>query len=313
MLVGILSFRNHRYHPNRRLEEAARARGHRTVLLHPARVYLSVSRDGLRIGHLGKPFSPEVVLPRIGSNIREFPMTLVRQMEGMGLRMVNGAEAVALARNKFRTLQALARDGVPVPESRYAGNERNLAAAVRDLGPMPIVVKTAQGRQGRGVFLAENPAEVPALLGEHPPELGGGMVLQEYIPPVDRLRDIRILVVGGRVVSAMGLRPRGGDFRANVHLRGRAERLRLSAAMERIALDAAAALGLDIAGVDVIHKKDDALLVVDVNYSPGFKGLEGCTGDDVASRIIAFATSPEGRMNENRVSHGPVGLHRSDQ
>jgi ribosomal protein S6--L-glutamate ligase len=107
----------------------------------------------------------------------------------------------------------------------------------------------------------------------------------------------------------MALKPRGGDFRANVHLRGRAERLRLSAAMAHVALDAAAALGLDIAGVDVIHRKDNAFLVVDVNYSPGFKGLEGCTGDDVASRIIAFATSPKGRVNENRVSHGSAGLH----
>jgi len=296
LLVGILTFRNHRYHPNRRLTEAARARGHRIVLLHPARVYLSVSRDGLRIRHLGKPFSPEVVLPRIGSTIREFPLTLVRQMEGMGVRMVNGSEAVGLARNKFRTLQALARTGVPIPESRYAGNDRNLAAAVRDLGSLPIVVKTAQGRQGRGVFLAEDPGEVLDLFREHPPDLGGGLVLQEYIPPEDRLRDIRILVVGARVVSAMSLKPRGGDFRANVHLRGRAETLHLTGAMERVALGAAEALGLDIAGVDVIHRKDNALLVVDVNYSPGFKGLEGCTGDDVASRIIAFATSPKGRV-----------------
>jgi len=213
-------------------------------------------------------------------------------MEGMGVPMVNGSRAVALASNKFRTLQALAWYGVPVPESRYAGNERNLAAAVRDLGSLPIVVKTAQGRQGRGVFLAERPAEVLDLFREHPPDLGGGLVLQEYIPPEDRLRDIRILVVGGRVVSAMALKPRRGEFRANIHLRGQAETLHPSGAMERVALSAAGALGLDIAGVDVIHRKNDALLVVDVNYSPGFKGLEGCTGDDVASRIIAFATSP---------------------
>jgi ribosomal protein S6--L-glutamate ligase len=291
LLVGILTFRNHRYHPNRRLTEAARARGHRLVLLHPAKVYLSASGEGLRIGHLGKPCSPDVVLPRIGSTIREFPLTLVRQMENTGVRMVNGFEAVTLARNKFRTLQALVGSGIPVPESRYAGNERNLAAAVRDLGSMPIVIKTAQGRQGRGVFLAENRQHVWRLFKAHPPELGGGMVLQEFIPPEERRRDLRLLVVGGRVVSAMALSPRRGEFRANVHLRGRSRTLRLTEEMERIALGAAEALGLDIAGVDVIHKKDNTLLVVDVNYSPGFKGLEGCTGDDVADRIIAFATS----------------------
>lgn len=291
MLVGILSLRNHRYHPNRRLMEAARTQGHRAMLLHPARMYLAVTPEGFRVIHLGKAALPEVVLPRVGSTIREYPLALVRHMEGMGIRMVNNSEAVERARNKFRVLQALARQGVPIPESCYASNERNLTAAARNLGSRPLVIKTAQGRQGRGVFLAKDAGEAQRLFQEHPPALGQGLVLQRFVPPEDRRRDIRVLVMGGRAVSAMALRPRRGEFRANVHLHGRAEALHLSKPMERVAVKATAAVGLDIAGVDMIQKIDGTLLVVDVNYSPGFKGLEKCTGADIASRIIAFTAS----------------------
>ncbi len=291
MLVGILSLRNHRYHPNRRLMEAARAQGHGAMLLHPARVYLTVTPMGFRVGHLKKAVLPEVVLPRVGSTILEYPLALLRHMEGMGIRMVNNSEAVARARNKFRVLQALARQEVPIPESCYASNERNLAAAARELGSRPFVIKTAQGRQGRGVFLVKDAGGALRLFRERPPALGQGLVLQEFVPPEDRRRDIRVLVMGGRAVSAMALRPRRGEFRANVHLHGRAEALPLSKSMEHVAVKATAAVGLDIAGVDMIQKADDTLLVVDVNYSPGFKGLEKCTGVDIAARIIAFTAS----------------------
>ncbi len=271
--------------------EAAREQGDLPLLLHPARVALTLSRQGF--GLLlprGRPL-PHVVLPRIGSTIGDFPMALLRHLEAAGVLMVNGSEAVDRARSKFRTLQALAARGVPIPESRYASNERNLASAVRDLGAGPWVMKAAQGRQGRGVFLAEDLPAARRLLRERPPSPGEGLVLQAYIPPEERRRDLRILVLGDRADSAMALRPRRGEFRANIHLHGRAEGIRLSRDMERVAVEAAGAVGLDIAGVDVIENKGGALLVVDVNYSPGFKGLERCTGTDIASRIVAFATS----------------------
>ncbi len=296
MIIGILSLRTHRYHPNRRLMEAALAARHRAVLLHPARVFLSLTGGGPELGSIrGGSERPDVVLPRIGSTIREFPLTLVRHMESMGIRTVNHADAVACARNKFRTLQALSLSGVPVPRSWYVSNDRNAAAALRELRARPVVVKRAQGRQGKGVYLAQDREDVLRIL-EDRQDTGEGVILQEYVPPEKRKRDIRILVVGGAVAGAMSLYPRPGDFRANIHMKGRAERVQLPRAVERVALRATAAVGLDISGVDVIHKTDDSLWVVDVNYSPGFKGLERCTGVDIASRIIAYATSPIGRV-----------------
>ena len=296
MNIGILSLRTHRYHPNRRLMEAARAGGHRPILLHPGRVFLSLAADGPRLVSVGgQEVRPDVVLPRIGSTIREFPLTLVRHMERMGIRTVNGADAVARARNKFRTLQDLSSHGVPVPGSRYVSNERNLSAALRDLDSRPVVIKTAQGRQGRGVFLAEGRDEALQILKGRL-GTGEGFVLQAFVPPESRRRDIRVLVVGGSVAGAMALRPRPGEFRANIHMKGRAETLRLPRAAEQVALAATKAVGLDISGVDVIQNLDGSFLVVDVNYSPGFKGLEHCTGADIASKIIAYATSQSGRV-----------------
>jgi ribosomal protein S6--L-glutamate ligase len=276
--------------------EAALAARHRTVLLHPARVFLSLSGDGPELASIGGgSVRPDVVLPRIGSTIREFPLTLVRHMESMGIRTVNHADAVACARNKFRTLQALSLGGVPVPRSWYVSNERNAAAALKEIPTRPVVVKRVQGRQGKGVYLARDREDVLRIL-EDRLDSGEGVILQEYLPPEGRKRDIRILVVGGAVAGAMSLVPRPGDFRANIHMKGRAERIRLPRAVERVALRATEAVGLDISGVDVIHKTDDSLWVVDVNYSPGFKGLERCMGVDIASRIIAYATSPIGRV-----------------
>jgi len=296
MILAILSLRNHRYHPNHRLMEAARAQGHRAVLLHPRRHFLSLLEEGPGLINVrGEAVRPDVVLPRIGSTIREYPLTLVRQMEKMGIRTVNGADALACARNKFRTLQALSLDGVPFPPSCYVSNARNLEAAFRKLRSRPLVIKLAQGRQGRGVFLAKDRKGALELLEDRLGS-GEGFVLQAYIPPEGRRRELRILVIGGTVAGAMALRPRPGEFRANFHMRGRPERIRLSPAMEQIALAATKAVGLDISGVDVVQKSDGSFLVVDVNYSPGFKGLERCTGADIASKIITYAASPTGRV-----------------
>lgn len=292
MEIGILSLRNNRYHPNRRLQEATKAMGHRAVLMHPGRFFLSA--DGLGIQGLAKRSLPHVVLPRIGSTIREYPLTLLRHLELMGVQAVNGYEAVSLARNKFLTLQTLALKKVPIPLSMYASNPENLRAAVKGVQTRPFVVKTSQGRQGRGVFLAKDNKEAEKIL-ESWVEPGRGLVLQEYIPPEERILELRVLIVGGRCVGAMSLKPRPGDFRANIHMRGRAEPVRLPRTAKNIAIAATKALGLEISGIDMVQKKDMSFVVLDVNYSPGFKGLERCTGKDIASKIIKYVITPIGR------------------
>ena len=128
---------------------------------------------------------------------------------------------------------------------------------------------------------------------KHRPLLSGlldsaqGLLIQKFIPP-ERRRDMRALVVGRSVVGAMSLTPKKGDFRANIHLHGRTEKVSLTREMSDLAIKSTRVLGLAIAGVDMIEEENGALSVVDVNYSPGFRGLERCTGKDVAIEIIKY-------------------------
>ncbi|GAI93448.1 unnamed protein product, partial [marine sediment metagenome] len=107
-------------------------------------------------------------------------------------------------------------------------------------------------------------------------------------------QDIRVLVIGGKVAGAMELRPKEGDFRANYHLSRESRPRDLTSELEGIALKAAAAVGLEIAGVDLIVDQNDRVNVIEVNYSPGFKGLEAATGLDIAGLIVDYVANTYG-------------------
>ena len=289
MRIGILSVKNHRYHPNRRLMEAARALKHEAILVHPGRLFMGVDNQGLRIDHLRRHFRADVILPRLGATIKEYGLTMIRHLELLGIPVINNYQSVLLARNKFLSLQTLFKNGVPIPDSAYASNWSNFETAAAELGGFPLVIKAPHSRQGSGVFFID-------AIEKHRPLLnrflgrGRGLLIQKFIAPEKR-RDLRIVVVGKRVVGAMSLIPRKGDFRANIHLKGRAQKVRLTTAMTNLAIKSVKALGLAISGVDMIEEDEGMLRVVDVNYSPGFKGLERCTGKDVAIEIIKYVTT----------------------
>ncbi len=292
MRIGILSVKNHRYHPNRRLMEAARALNHEAILVHPGRLFMGVDDQGLRIDHLKRRLQADVILPRLGATIKEYGLTMIRHLELLGIPVINNYQSILLARNKFLGLQTLFKSGVPIPESAYASNWSNFERAVAKLGGFPLVIKARNSRQGRGVFLIDAIRKHRSLLNSFL-DRGEGLLIQKFIPPEKR-RDIRIMVVGKRVVGAMSLIPRKGDFRANIHLKGRAEKVLLTRAMSNLAIESVKALGLAISGVDMIEQNNGMLRVVDVNYAPGFKGLERCTGKDVAIEIIKYVTSIRG-------------------
>jgi ribosomal protein S6--L-glutamate ligase len=291
MRIGILSVKNHRYHPNRRLMEAARALNHQAILVHPGRLFMGVDDQGLRIDSLRRRFQADVILPRLGATIKEYGLTMIRHLELLGIPVINNYQSILLARNKFLSLQTLFKSGVPVPESAYASNWSNFETAVAKLGGLPLVIKARNSRQGRGVFLIDAIEKHRSLLNGFL-DRGEGLLIQKFIPPEKR-KDIRIMVVGKRILGAMSLTPKKGDFRANIHLKGRAEGVRLTRAMSNLAIRSVKALGLAISGVDMIE--DDGMLwVVDVNYAPGFKGLERCTGKDVAIEIIKYVANIRG-------------------
>lgn len=285
--IGIITVRDPGYHPNRRLLEAARKAGHEGVLIHPYRLWPTMMDCRLAATGENADRLPHVVLPRQGAQIGDACLALIRQFQMMGLTLVNDAEAVSIARNKFFTQQVLTAAGVPCPDTAFVNEAAGFFQATDQLGGFPVVVKQVSGRQGDGVLLIANRNDahkraLPAL------DRRRGLMVQRYLAP-DSRRDVRALVVGGRLVCAVALRPATNDFRANFHLGGEIQATTLSSALERTAVTAATAVGCDVAGVDMMIDSRNRPLIVEVNYSPGFKGLEAATGLDIAGRIIGFA------------------------
>lgn len=289
LAIGIITVRDDAYHPNRRLLEAARRAGHGASLIHPYRVW-PVSADGRLgvIGELGQS-SYDVVLPRQGAQISDTCLALVGQFAQMGVPLVNDAAAVAIARNKFLTLQVLTAAGLPCPDTVFVNDAAGFFHAVVQLGGYPVVVKATSERQGAGVMRIVDSDDarrrvLPIL------DRRRGLVVQRYLPP-DGRRDIRALIVGGEAVCAARLKPPVDDFRANFHLGSDIRAVDLPPEIEQVALAAAAAVGCHVAGVDLMIDRSGRPVIVEVNYSPGFKGLEAATGLDIADRIVRFAVT----------------------
>jgi ribosomal protein S6--L-glutamate ligase len=287
MDIGILTTRNHHYHPNKRFIEAAHEMGHRALLIDPWKCHLSVGQGGGMMTYRGKGFPHlDVVLPRIGATIEDYEMAVVKQMELLDIPLVNGYESIAKSRDKFACLQILASRGIPVPKSVVVTDGRNLVKLVRDLNGPPVIVKLLRGRQGTGVTLAESHQAVEFVVNNLS-GFGDAALLQEYVEE-SRGRDIRALVVGGEVKASMVRESRGGDFRSNIHLKGVGARIELSEEYREVAIKSAEALGLDVAGVDMLESSHGPM-VLEVNYSPGFRELEKVARMDIAEAILNYA------------------------
>ena len=274
----------------RRLCEAAAARGVATRVLSPYKCRMSLSGGnaellrGLRPVKL--PPGGAAVIPRIGASVTDYGLALINQFESAGFTVLNRAWAFYLARNKMLSLQTLSRAGIHVPRTVMSRDREDLESMAEHVGGFPLVLKLTTGTQGVGVMIAESiesmRSALDALWG-----LGQNILVQEYIKD-STVSDIRVVVVGGRAVAAYRRIAPTGEFRANMHRGARGEKVVLGAETVSMAVSSAAVLGLDVAGVDIMQAPDGPV-VLEVNASPGLKGVEAVTGVDVASSIIDLA------------------------
>jgi ribosomal protein S6--L-glutamate ligase len=292
-VVAVLS-RKRSLYSTRRLVEAIRARGHRPLVLDTLRCNLILTSAAPRMVFRGVELRGlDVVIPRIGASITGYGLAVVEQLEMMGVPAVNGAQAIGRSRDKLRCLQLLARSGLRIPRTVMARDASNVPRLVDEVGGLPAIVKLLRGTQGVGVMLASTIAELQGIL-ETFRGLGEDIVLQEFIAE-SRGRDLRALVVGGRVVGAMRRRARRGEFRSNLHRGGRGRPVTLEPAYVEAALRATSVVGLEVAGVDLLETGAGPTLL-EVNSSPGFEGLERATGLDAAGAIVDRALA----LAENR-------------
>lgn len=282
--IGIMTVNGFDFHPNGRFREEAENQGHSVMLINPYDMCCTVGDQGHGAVLSGSRRLPDLVMPRQGSPMGEYGFVLLRQFECLGIPLVNGLRGVAIARNQFLTLQHLAGARIPVPESCFVTRQERFFDAVRGLGGYPVVAKQVDGMGGDGVARLDTGAEADTYLADWF-VARKGVVVQRYIPPESRT-DLRLLVVGKAVAGAMALTPKPGMFKANVHQQARARAYRPRPDLARLAVSAARACRLEIAGVDMMLADDGDARVIEVNYSPGFRGLETATGHNIAAEIL---------------------------
>ena len=288
MKIAILS-RNARLYSTRRLIEAARERGHVVRVLDPLRCYVRIAPKDVAIRYKGKDVRDiDAVIPRIGTSSTFYGTAVLRQFEMMGVYTPNPSDAVLRARDKLRCLQILASQGLDMPVTLFGDNPDDTNDVLAMLGDPPHVIKLNEGSQGTGVVLAEkrsaSQSVVEAFRG-----LYANFLVQEFIAEA-KGSDLRCFVVGKKVVAAMQRVASPGEFRANLHRGGSAIKAELSAEEKRIAIRAAGALGLGIAGVDLLRSNRGPLLL-EVNASPGLEGIELASGINVAGAIMDLLES----------------------
>ncbi len=286
MKIAILSRKRSLYSTHRLREEVA-ALGHEPVIIDPLRCVLFVQPLKPIVLYNGKQLKDmSAVIPRIGTVGTGYSIAVVRQFGLMGVPCVNNHGPIARSRNKFGCLQLLARKGIRVPDTLMSRYPRRLDKLIERVGGTPVIMKLLKGTQGTGVIFAESEASVESML-ETIWSLGEDIMLQRFIKE-SKGRDLRVLVVDGKAVSAMRRIGREGEFRSNIHRGGVGESFKCTPPVESAAIRAAEACGLKLAGVDVLESEHGPM-VIEVNSSPGFQGLEEATGDNVARMIAKYA------------------------
>ena len=299
MKLAILS-RNTKLYSTRRLVEAAREQHHSVRILDPLRCYMRIDSDGFAMRYKGQSISGyHAVIPRIGASVTRYGTAVLRQFELMGSFTPNSSDAILRARDKLRSHQLLAAQGIGLPATVFGDNPDDTADLLSMLGPPPHVIKLNEGTQGAGVMLTEklsaSKGVIEALRG-----LYAQFLVQEFIPEA-KGADLRCFVVGGKVVAAMKRQAPKGDFRSNLHRGGSAKGAKASVAEQDAAIRAARVLGLGVAGVDLIRSRRGPL-VLEVNASPGLEGIEDATGVDVAGEVVAYVAERHKRRAAKQAS-----------
>jgi ribosomal protein S6--L-glutamate ligase len=284
MKILILS-RNAALYSTAALVKAAESRGHEVRVVDYLRCYMNITSRKPKIYVDGEELKADAVIPRIAATHTFYGNAVVRQFEMMGVFTVNDSVAIARSRDKLRSMQLLARKGVGLPVTAFAHHTDATSELIKMCGGAPLVIKLLEGTQGAGVVLAETKNAAQSVIEAFK---AGNMniLVQEFIEEA-KGADIRCIVVGGKVVASMKRQAEEGEFRSNLHRGGSAQKVKISPEERAVACRAAKAMGLNVAGVDLL-RSNHGPVVMEVNSSPGLEGIEQCSGKDVAGMIIEY-------------------------
>ncbi len=269
---------------NRRLAEAAMDLGASLDSVDATRVIAGAGRE-LSLAADGRDLLdplPDALLARVGNWRPDSVLAAVEVAERAGMPTPNPSHAIRRARDHWTTVAALGAAGLPVPVSFAGAEPVSLAAVAVARFGLPVVVKQRRSRMGVGVIRCDTRDHLEAVL-DSLWRVGDEVLVQRFVEVGEA--SLRLLVVGGRVVAAARFRAAAGEWRSNAARGGRVEPWQPSVEECRFAVDAAHALELGLAGVDLLAGADGPV-VIEVNPTPGFRALESATGIDVAGAIV---------------------------
>lgn len=285
MKIAILS-RNPKLYSTIRLVEAAKKKGHEAIVVDHLKCIIELEKKSPKVYYNGAYLEDiDAIIPRIGASVTFYGTAVVRQFEMMKVFTAIESQALVRSRDKLRSLQILARAGVGLPKTVFTNYTKDVDHVIESVGGAPLVLKLLEGTQGLGVVLAETHNAASSII-EAFNGLKARVIAQQFIKESGGA-DIRAFVVDGVVVGAMKRQGKEGEFRSNLHRGGSASVIQLTDEEENTAIKSAKAMGLGVAGVDMLQSSKGPL-VLEVNSSPGLEGIEGATNKDIAREIIRY-------------------------
>jgi ribosomal protein S6--L-glutamate ligase len=268
------------------LVEAIESRGHYVRVIDHLKCDIIIEQDNPNVYYKGESLDDfDAIIPRIGASVTFYGAAVVRQFEMMGKFTAVHSQALVRSRDKLRSLQILASAGVGLPKTVFTNYSKEVNTLIDSVGGAPLIVKLLEGTQGYGVVLAPTKKAAQSMI-EAFHSMKARVIVQEFIKE-SKGADLRAFVVDGKVVGAMKRQGKEGEFRSNLHQGGTGSLIKLTKREREAALTAAQAMGLPIAGVDLLQSERGPL-ILEVNSSPGLEGIERSTGKDVAGAIARY-------------------------
>lgn len=271
-----------------RFKEVAQKMGIELKLVAPEELDLIVTKEGYKsILYNGNLIDlPDCLIPRMGT-VTYYALAIIRHFERLGVFILNSSQSMETSKDKLATLQLLASNNIPIPKTMLAKFPLDISVIEKEFD-YPLIIKTITGSKGRGVFLLEDRNKLNDLanLMEISKDPKINLILQEFISS-SRGRDIRVIVLGGRVIGAMLRTAANNNFKANYSAGEVVAPFGLNPVLEWLAIESSRLINLDIAGVDILFDGDN-YRICEVNSYPGFEGFEKATGIDVPEEVYKY-------------------------
>lgn len=300
MKIGILS-RGEELYSTKRLVEAAQARGHEARVIDVLKCYMNINSTKPEVHYQDEVLNFDAVVSRIGATVSFYGTATLRQFESAGVYALNGSLAIMRSRDKLRAHQILSQKNLGMPNTGYAHSTDHTDDLIKMMGGAPLVIKLLESAQGKGVILAETKKAAESVI-EAFRGLEAHFLVQEFIKESNG-SDIRCFVIGDKVIASMMRTAQDGDFRSNLHSGGTGQKVKITPAERKLAVAGAKAMGLDVAGVDLV-RSNRGPLILEVNSSPGLEGIEKTSGKDIASLMIEYLEKNVATKKKSRTNKG---------